>query len=97
MGSVFIPFQINSSGYIDEHGEYEDWIELYNEGSDPVDLAGLYLSDTLPARKAWQIPSGYPELTTILPKGYMVVVADKETPKGLLHVGFSLDKEGHMQ
>ena len=84
----------NSSGYIDEHGEYEDWIELYNEGSNPVDLAGFYLSDTLPARKAWLIPSGYPELTTILPKGYMVFVADNETSEGLMHAGFSLDKEG---
>ncbi len=84
----------NSSGYTDEHGDFEDWIELYNGGSSPVDLAGLYLSDTLPALKAWQIPSGYPEITTILPGGYLVFVADNETSEGLMHAGFKLDKDG---
>jgi hypothetical protein len=84
----------NSSGYTDENGEYEDWIELYNQGIAPVDLAGLYLTDTLPAQKAWQIPSGYPEVTTILPDGYMVFVADNETSEGLLHTSFKLDKDG---
>jgi hypothetical protein len=84
----------NSNGFTDEQGEYEDWIELYNQGIDPVDLAGLLLSDTLPARKAWKIPSGYPELTTILPNGYKVFVADNEPSEGMLHTSFKLDKDG---
>jgi hypothetical protein len=84
----------NTSTYPDEHGEYEDWIELYNAGSDTVDLAGLYLSDALPAMQAWQIPSGHPELTAILPKGFKVFIADNEPAEGLLHTGFKLDKDG---
>jgi len=84
----------NSFGHTDEHGEFEDWIELYNEGSASVDLGGLYLSNRLPARDAWQIPIGYPELTTILPNGHKVFIADNEPWDGLLHVDFKLDKEG---
>jgi hypothetical protein len=84
----------NTTGYKDGQGEYEDWIELYNAGNVPIDLAGLYLSDALPATDAWQIPSGYPAMTTILPKGYMIFIADDEPAEGLLHVGFKLDKDG---
>jgi hypothetical protein len=84
----------NSSGYTDDQGEYEDWIELYNKGSVPVDLSGLYLSDTLSVADAWQIPSGNPELTTIMPEDYMVFIADNEPSEGLLHTSFKLDKDG---
>lgn len=84
----------NSSGYTDELGQFEDWIELYNGGSAPVDLAGLYLTDALPPRDPWQIPKGFPELTTILPNGYKVFVADDEASQGILHASFKLDKAG---
>ncbi|HEY3372174.1 MAG TPA: CotH kinase family protein [Prolixibacteraceae bacterium] len=84
----------NIAGMVDEHGDYEDWIELYNGGSAPVNLAGLYLTDGLPALNPWQIPQGNPELTTILPNGYKVFVADNETSEGLLHAGFKLNKDG---
>jgi hypothetical protein len=84
----------NSSGFTDENGEYEDWIELYNKGIVPVDLAGLYVSDTLSARKACQIPEGFPALTTIYPNNFLVFVADNEPSEGILHVGFRLAKEG---
>lgn len=84
----------NSSGYPDELGHYEDWIELYNGGSSPVDLAGLYLTDAMPPRDVWLIPSGSPESTTILPFGYKVFFADGESSEGLLHAGFKLDKDG---
>jgi hypothetical protein len=29
----------------DENGQYEDWIEVYNPGNNPVDLTGYGLSD----------------------------------------------------
>jgi hypothetical protein len=84
----------NSSGYTDEYGEYEDWIELYNKGIAPVDLAGLYLSDTLSVFNAWLIPEGHPEITTILPGDFLVFAADNEPLEGILHAGFRLAKEG---
>lgn len=48
----------NLSQYADNYGEYEDWIELYNNSASSVDLAGYYLSDDSLNNTKWQIPSG---------------------------------------
>ena len=37
----------NNSVYADEIGEYDDWVELYNSSSDPIDISGMYLADDL--------------------------------------------------
>ena len=34
-----------NSGNVDAYGNYPDWIEVYNYGSEPIDLAGLYFSN----------------------------------------------------
>jgi len=46
----------NTKTLQDERGEYDDWIELYNSGSTPVDLGGLYLTDTPDNPTRWQLP-----------------------------------------
>lgn len=84
----------NTSGLTDEAGEHEDWIELYNGGSTPVDLAGLYFADALPPLELWPIPTGNPELTTIMPNGYKLFIADGEPSGHQLHTGFKLSKDG---
>lgn len=57
----------NLSSILDDYGKSEDWVELYNSGSSPVNLSGYYLSDdTLQATK-WQIPAG----TTISANGHL--------------------------
>lgn len=48
----------NLSQYVDNHSDYEDWIELYNTTSSPVNLAGYYLSDDSLNNLKWQIPAG---------------------------------------
>ena len=35
----------NDDGLADEDGDFEDWIELYNQGDIAINLAGWYLSD----------------------------------------------------
>jgi len=73
-------------------GKYSDWFELYNFGSNTVDLAGYYLSDSLTNRFKSQIPSGY----TIPPHGFLLVWADNQTPTGSgdFHASFKLSKNG---
>ena len=39
----------------DGGGEFADWIEIYNAGPDPVDLAGLYITDDLTEPTAFQV------------------------------------------
>ncbi len=48
----------NYDAFLDNYGEYEDYIELYNTSSSPVDLSGYYLSDKLTNLDKWEIPAG---------------------------------------
>lgn len=38
-------------------GNYEDWIEIYNNSPSPIDLSGHYLSDKIDNLTKWQFPS----------------------------------------
>ncbi len=60
----------NMNGYVDNFGEREDWVELYNVTGAPIDLTGYYLSDKAGNPLKWQIPSG------IIPaNGFLMVIA----------------------
>lgn len=84
----------NKSDHTDEFGEFDDWIELYNDGDEAVDLAGFLLSDELPAIDPWQFPDNQSDFTTIPPNGFLVVFADKDPEQGALHADFKLSKDG---
>jgi len=67
---------LNDAFAKDLHGEFDDWIEIYNAGSDPIDLAGMYLTDDLEDPTKWQFPTDNRIRTTVGPKGYTIVWAD---------------------
>lgn len=73
----------------DEAGDYDDWLELYNAGDEPVNLGGMYLTDDLADPTQWQIPD-----TTIEPGGFLVFWADDEEGEGPLHTNFKLGAGG---
>lgn len=75
----------------DEAGEYPDWIELYNFGTVPINLGGMFLKDD---SNTWQIPSNAPGQTTIEPGGYLLIWADDDTEQGPLHTNFKLASGG---
>lgn len=80
----------NGGVALDEFGDDDDLIELYNDETFPVDLGGRYLTDTLSDRTKWQIPDG----VSIAAKGYLVFWADNEPLQGPLHAGFKLGGSG---
>ncbi len=81
---------INMSINIDETGEYEDWVEIYNDEDTPVDLGGMYLSDHPGNPCKWLIPTG-----AIVPaKGFLLFWCDNEPADGPLHTTFKLDGAG---
>jgi len=84
----------NTTGDLDDFGEREDWIELYNPGDQAVDMAGLYLTDSLSEPGLWEIPAGYPGATTVEGKGFILLWADGQPGQGPRHLGFKLNKEG---
>lgn len=47
----------NVSLSTDNFGENSDWVELYNAGATPVNLAGYWMSDKLNNIQKWQMPA----------------------------------------
>jgi len=78
----------NSSTIADpDIGEYSDWLELYNDGSSPVNLSGWRLSDS-GDNTEWSIPNG----TILQADSFLLIWAD-----GIgtgLHTSFSLSADG---
>ncbi len=62
----------NVSGRLDNNGQREPWIELYNSGSSPVSLDGLFLADSYTNLTQWAFPAGY----SIGPTQFLVIVCD---------------------
>ncbi len=79
----------NVAGPVDGAGDRDPWIELYNAGTETLDLSPYYLTDSYTALTRWQFPAG----TTLAPGGFLVVWADgepAETRPGELHTNFRL-------
>lgn len=71
-------------------GLAEPWFELFNAGLRPVDIGGMYLTDSLAAPTRFRIPAG-----TVLPAlGGMLFWADSQPGQGPNHVNFRLSASG---
>ncbi len=80
----------NSNCLQDPQGQYDDWMEIHNYGTSPIDIGGMYLTDDLSVTDKWRIPS-----TTIIPAGgYLLIWADNDTGDTGLHANFQLDNNG---
>ncbi|MBE0637672.1 MAG: lamin tail domain-containing protein [Bacteroidales bacterium] len=69
----------NFSGITDEDGDFEDWIELYNTGSQPVNLKGWVLTDNPDLPGKWKFPE-----IIIEPQGFLIVFASDKNRKVLI-------------
>lgn len=82
----------NSNVFADEDGDFEDWIELHNSGSEPVNLSGFGLSDNYNQPFKWVIPE-----ITIQPDQYLIIWAsgkDRTDPSSELHTNYSISADG---
>ena len=84
----------NATTLSDAQGEYDDWIEIYNGGTEPLDVGGMYLTDDPDAPTQWQIPTDDPEQTTVPAGGYLVIWMDGDVEDSGLHASFALDAGG---
>jgi len=84
----------NSSILPQEDGSYPDWIELHNNGPEPIPLSGYALSDNPNNPAQWVFPEG----TSIGPGGYITVLATGSSNAGSseLATNFALNSEGDM-
>ena len=78
----------------DERGNYDDYLEIYNGGNSPVNIAGWYITDIPSERRLWRIPDTDSAKTAIPANGRIIIWADEEQDEGILHAGFKLSKSG---
>jgi hypothetical protein len=82
----------NNRGLRDENGEFSDWIEIYNAGTNTVNLLDWGLTDDVTSPFRWRFPA-----TNITAGRFMIVFAsnkDRRTPGAPLHTNFRLDAGG---
>ena len=83
---------INQSVIADENGDFSDWIELFNTGSETVNLKGWALTDDKKAPAKWVFPD-----VSFPGKSYLVIFAsdkNRNIPGRELHTNFKLDGDG---
>ncbi|MFK7969773.1 MAG: CotH kinase family protein [Bacteroidia bacterium] len=80
----------NDTTVADQDGEFDDWIELYNNGTTTIDLEGFALSDDGTDLQQWLFPAG----ASIAPNGFLIVWADNDDTQAGLHANFKLSASG---
>lgn len=93
-GSVVLNEFVASNGSVnaDEDGSFEDWIELYNAGPEPVNLNGWGLSDSPSSPFRWTFPE-----RVLGPGQFLLVWAsskDRRPTSGPLHTNFNISAGG---
>jgi len=90
-GLVINEYQsVNESTAADQWGAFEDWIELYNAGENPINLEGYFLSDKIGSPTQYVFPD-----TTLLPDEYLIIWCDMPGPtEPGLHTFFRLGGDG---
>ncbi len=78
----------NYSDHLDNYGQFEDWMEIYNAGPTPVDLNGYYFSDDIADPVKWQVNGS----VNIAAGGYLMVYCSKrgEVGGGVIHTDFKI-------
>src|SRR5262245_43047392 len=82
----------NTRTLADENKSFEDWIELRNTGSKPVNLEGWKLTTSVNKKRAWTFSS-----TNLAPGAHLLVWAsgkDRRGPTAPLHTNFKLASAG---
>lgn len=80
----------NESVVSDQDGEFDDWLELYNNSNTTLSLDGLYLSDDPTDLMTWEFPNGL----TIAPGEYLIVWCDKDLSQTGLHADIKFSSGG---
>ena len=82
----------NEGGFLDEDGASSDWVEIYNAGTNSVNLDQWSITDDSQLQSKWIFPS-----VNIPAGGYIIVFAsgkDRSVAGSELHTNFSLAKSG---
>ena len=79
----------NVTTIMDETGDYDDWIELYNNSNTPISTNGLLFSDNPLNLDKWDLPN-----IVVNPNSYFIIWADEDGNTGDNHANFKLSNLG---
>ncbi len=80
----------NDTTVADQDGDFDDWVELYNNSTDAVDISGYQLADDASELTQFIFPDG----TIMQPDSYIIVWADKDLDQAGYHADFKLSASG---
>lgn len=80
----------NDTVVADQDGEYDDWLELYNNSTETLVLDGLYLSDDPTDLLKWAFPDGL----TLAPDSYLTIWCDEDLDQDGLHADVKFSANG---
>ncbi len=80
----------NETAWAADDGSFPDWIELYNDGGEDVDLLGWSISDDV------TVPSTHVFAASLIvpANGFLVLAADGLPALGPTHLAFALSSDG---
>ena len=81
----------NNTVNVDEFSENDDWLELYNNSSDTINLHNHYLSDDLDNLTKWKFSDND---ILVAPNDYLLIWCDNDESQGVLHTNFKLSSSG---
>ena len=76
----------NGSNFADAAGDFQDWAEVYNAGSAPINTASYFLSNRWSEPDRWPMPN-----VTLEPGQHLLLWCDDEMAEGPLHTSFTLN------
>jgi len=93
---VINEFCVSSNSFLDEYGDDNDWLELYNPSDSDVDLTGWHLSDKATKLTKWTFPA-----VTLKAGAYMQIFASGKDLTDIadgkfLHTNFNMSSDGEV-
>lgn len=83
---------VNDSNYVDDYGQHQAWIELFNSNFAPIEISSVYLTTDPKQPKMYPVPLG--DVNTRIPKRQHVIFwADGMPTRGTFHTSFKLDPD----
>jgi hypothetical protein len=76
----------NTTVIEDNEGEFDDWVELYNETGSDIGLGGWFLSDDSEEPRKAELPAGL----VVRAGGVLLLWCDDDTEQGPDHLPFKL-------
>ncbi|QDT10948.1 lamin tail domain-containing protein [Planctomycetes bacterium K23_9] len=87
---LFINEFIADNEFSLEDGAFDDWVEIFNPGTETIDSSGMSMTVDLADPTQCQFADG----TMIAAGGYLIVWADGDTDQGDTHATFKLYSDG---